>query len=236
MRLPDKVAIVTGSAAGIGSASAIRFAEEGAQVTVTDVDVSGGEQTVAEIKQAGGDAIFVEADLREEADVQRVVKETLDAFGKINILFNNAGIMWFGSVTEETAENFDNVYRINTRHLFLMSKHCVPEMIKQGGGSIINMGSVTAFKTSSGLAAYAAAKGANTSLTRTMALDLAPHNIRVNTIVPGTIDTPIVHRFLDDMDEGAVFYQRYSPADSEDGFEIIEDLQMGAKIANILAG
>jgi len=200
MRLAGKVAIVTGSAAGIGRASAVRFAREGARVTVTDVDADGGRETVEIIKKDGGQAIFVHADLRDEEAVKRVVAETVKAFGGIDILFNNAGIMWFGSVTDETAENFDNVYAINTRAIFLMSKYCVPEMKKRGGGSIVNMGSVTAFKSSSGVSAYAASKGANTSLTRTMALDLARDNIRVNTIVPGTIDTPILRRFLADME------------------------------------
>jgi NAD(P)-dependent dehydrogenase (short-subunit alcohol dehydrogenase family) len=199
MRLADKVAIVTGSAAGIGRAAAIRFAREGASVIVTDVDVSGGLETLRMIRDAGGQAIFVEADLQQEDAVRRVVADTVAAFGKINVLFNNAGIMWFGSAAEETAVNFDRVLAINTRAMFLMSKYAIPEMAEHGGGSIINMGSVTAFRTSSAVCAYAASKGANASMTRAMALDCAPMNIRVNLVVPGTIDTPILHRFLAGM-------------------------------------
>ena len=196
MRLADKVAIVTGSAAGIGRATAVRFAREGAKVTVTDVDAAGAEETVGLIRDSGGEAVFVEADLREEQAIRGVVHQTLEAFGRIDVLVNNAGIMWFGSTMEETAEAWDNVFRTNTRGMFLLSKYVIPEMAKQGGGSIINMGSVTALRTSSGVAAYAASKGANASLTRTMALDCAAMNIRVNTVVPGTIDTPILRRYL----------------------------------------
>jgi NAD(P)-dependent dehydrogenase (short-subunit alcohol dehydrogenase family) len=201
MRLENKVAIVTGAAAGIGRAAAVRFAREGAKVTVSDIDAAGGQETVRQIKAAGYEAIFVETDLRCEDAIKHTVAETLAAFGKIDILFNNAGIMWFGSTTEETSEAFDNGLAINTRAIFLMCKYTIPEMAKQGGGAILNMGSVTAFKSSSAVCAYAASKGANASMTRTMALDCARLNIRVNTIVPGTIDTPILHRFLADKEE-----------------------------------
>jgi len=200
MRLRDKAAIVTGSAAGIGRATAVRFAQEGANVTVTDIDIAGAKETVELIGRDGGTAIFVEADLRNEEDIRRVVSTTVEKFGKLDILFNNAGIMWFGSATEETLDNFDNVIAVNTRSIFLMSKYAVPEMEKAGGGAIINMGSVTAFRSSSGVCAYAASKGVNVSMTRTMALDCAPKNIRVNAVIPGTIDTPMVRRYLSQME------------------------------------
>lgn len=195
--LAGKVAIVTGSGSGIGRGVALCMARAGAKVCVADVQVGAGQETVGLIQQEGGQAVFVETDVSRSEDARRLVEKTVETFGKLDILVNNAGVMHNASVVEETEDGWDRILNINLKGVFNCSKYAVPEMMKQKGGAIINIGSVTGILGYPNLSAYCASKGGVISLTRAMAMDYAAHNIRVNSINPGTIDTPILHRFLE---------------------------------------
>ena len=191
MRLHDKVALITGAGSGIGRASAIRFAAEGAKVVVVDLDVPGGNATVDQIRGAGGDAIFVSGDVRRSADAAAMVQAAVAAFGGLDVLFNNAGIGSWGNVTDTVEEVWDDTFDTNVKSIYLVSKYAVPEMMKRGGGSIINMASMSAFKTDRNITAYCASKGAVVTLTKAMAMDHSP-TIRVNCLAPGHVVTPML--------------------------------------------
>lgn len=199
MRLANKVAIVTGAGGGIGRASAFRFAEEGARVVVVEYAPASGEETAAAIRDRGGDAIFAQADVSKEEDCARAVGTAVEHFGGLHILFSNAGIMTNADVVSETVEQWEKLLAVNLKGAFLMAKYAVPEMRKAGGGAIINMSSVTGMVGTPELAAYSTAKAAVAGLTRQMAIDYAADGIRVNAISPGTIDSPMLHRFLADL-------------------------------------
>lgn len=199
MRLQDKVAIVTGSSSGLGRATAILFAKEGASVVVnSDKNVQGGEETVAMIKQAGGKAIYVQANVASRADCERLVKTTIDTFGKLNILVNNAGIEIRGSVTTLSEEQWDEMVSVDLKGIFLCSKAAIPELIKAGGGSIVNVSSVLAFDVISERAAYCAAKAGAVHLSKSIALDYAQYNIRSNALCPGAFHTPLLNQSMID--------------------------------------
>jgi 3-oxoacyl-[acyl-carrier protein] reductase len=194
MRLENKVAVITGGGSGIGRATSYLFAREGAKIVVSDIDNRGGEETEKEIKSTGGQASFVHVDVSKAVDLKNLVGETLDTFGKIDILFNNAGIT-STSLIEETDElAWDQVFAVNVRGIFLGVKYAAPEMRKAGGGVIINTASVTAFKPRRFAGAYSSTKGAVVTLTRQLALELAAANIRVNCISPGITATPLMQR------------------------------------------
>ena len=195
MRLEGKVAIISGAASGIGRATAILFAGEGARVVVVDYDAEGGEATTT-IRDQGGQAISVEGDLPASEAAQRVVQETIRAFGAVNILHNNAGVFRFGAVVDCSEEEWDRVMAVNLKSVFLLSKYAIPEMIRAGGGSIVNSASVKGLQGMENASAYTASKGAIVQLTRSMALDYGPHNIRVNAICPGAIETPMLDGIL----------------------------------------
>lgn len=197
MRVQGKTCIVTGGASGIGRSAAIALAAEGAEVTVSDVNRADGEMTVAMIAEQGGQAIFVECNVAEERDAQRLVQSTVDRFGKVDVLFNNAGINPMeGSVLDLSLENWRRVFAVNVDGILFCSRFAIPEMRKVGGGRIINTASPASFRGWPGNAAYIASKGAVMSLTRSMAMDFVKENIRVNALVPGLILTGIGRDFL----------------------------------------
>ncbi|NNV07211.1 SDR family NAD(P)-dependent oxidoreductase [Geobacillus sp. C56-T2] len=193
MRLDGKVAIVTGGASGIGRATAIRFADEGAKVAVSDIDETGGEETVRLIRERGGEAIFVKADVACANEVHDLVQATIASFGGLHILFNNAGI-GHSEVrsTELSEEEWDRVIDVNLKGVFLGIKYAVPVMKQCGGGAIVNTSSLLGIKGKKYESAYNASKAGVILLTKNAALEYGKFNIRVNAVAPGVIDTNII--------------------------------------------
>lgn len=189
MRLAGKSAIVTGGAGGIGRATSLAFAAEGARVAVVDLQQEAAEAVAAEIRAAGGEAIAFGADVSAETDVERVVAATVEAFGGIDVSFNNAGIIRRTTAVETTVEEWDRVFGVNVRGVFLMCKHVVPVMAEAGKGSIINTGSGWGLKGGGQAISYCASKGAVVNMTRALAIDHGPQGIRVNSINPGDVNT-----------------------------------------------
>jgi NAD(P)-dependent dehydrogenase (short-subunit alcohol dehydrogenase family) len=202
MKLMGKVAIVTGAASGIGRASAIAFAREGAKVVVADRNEKAGKETVAAIAAEGHEAQFVQVDVSREADIERMVAETVARWGRINVLFNNAGIVLVKSIEEMTEEEWDRVMAVNVKSAFFAIKHAVPLMRRNGGGTILNTGSIASFAGQVGTPAYSASKGAIALLTKSLALDLGRDKIRVNCICPGITDTPMLREHMGHGSEG----------------------------------
>jgi len=195
MRLANKVAIITGSAGGMGKAAAELFAREGASVVVTDIAAAEGEETVRGIRDAGGSAIFVKANAANEEDVRHMVDTAIVAFGHVDVLYNNAGIMPAedGSVTDITEATWDRIMDVNLKSAFLCSKYVIPHMVKQGKGSIINVASFVAFMGCTvPQDAYTASKGGMLALTKSFAVQYGRHGIRCNAICPGPIETPLL--------------------------------------------
>jgi NAD(P)-dependent dehydrogenase (short-subunit alcohol dehydrogenase family) len=191
-RLKGKVAIITGGGSGIGRGIALLFAAEGAAVAVADVSPEGGEETVRLIGEAGGSAFFVKVDVTKAAEVEAMVNQTVEKYGKLTTLCNNAGISAGDTtrVTECPEEVWDRIMSVNLKGPFLCCKYAIPEMIKAEGGSIINIASMAAL-TMAPRAAYAASKGGVVSLTRSIAFQYGHYNIRVNAICPGSVETPM---------------------------------------------
>jgi len=190
--LKDKVALITGAASGIGRATAILFAQEGAAVAVVDINEVQGESTVREIKAAGEKAIFIPCDVTRSDDCQQAVAKTVAAFGGLDILFNNAGIIRRTNILTTTETEWDHVMDVNVKSIFLMSKYAIPHMERRGGGAIINTSSGWGLKGGGNAISYCASKGAVTNMTRAMAIDHGPQNIRVNAVCPGDTDTPML--------------------------------------------
>jgi len=196
MKLAGKVSIITGAGSGIGQASALEFAAEGAKVVVADYVPQGGHETVDQIRSAGGDAIFVETDVSKADDVQKMIQATLEAYGRIDVLFNNAAVTIPASVVEASEEVWDKTMDIDLKGVFLPSKYAIPHMIAGGGGSVINTASMCGLVASPNQAPYSAAKGGVIALTRQMAIDYALHGIRVNGIAPSEVRTPMFLGFI----------------------------------------
>jgi NAD(P)-dependent dehydrogenase (short-subunit alcohol dehydrogenase family) len=200
MRLPDKIAIVTGAGSGIGRAAAMRFAREGARVTVVDRSDEQVDEVVAAIQRAGGQALGAVADVTVDAEVGRVVEMTTEAAGRLDVLVNCAGVTAFGTVADSPATELDQVLAINLRSIWTVSRACVSHL-RRGGGAIVNMASITGIVGAPGMAAYATSKGAIITLTRTLALEVAEAAIRVNCICPASIDTPMLQASFERLDD-----------------------------------
>lgn len=190
--LENKVALITGGASGIGQATAILFAQQGAAVAIADIDKNQGAATVAEIEAAGGKAIFVACDVSRSDDCQKAVEQTVAAFGGLDILFNNAGIIRRTNVLTISEEDWDLVMDVNVKSIYLMSRFSIPHMEARGGGAIINTSSGWGMKGGGNAISYCASKGAVTNMTRAMAIDHGPQNIRVNAVCPGDTNTPML--------------------------------------------
>lgn len=190
--LDGKRALITGAASGIGRATALLFAREGARVALVDLDAAGGQAVVQEILSNGGSAFFIRGDVSQAADCERAVQETVEVFGGLDLLFNNAGIIRRADVLGTTEEEWDRVMAVNVRSVFLMSRYAVPVMIAGGGGAIVNTASGWGLVGGRNAVSYCASKAAVVNMTRAMALDHGAQKIRVNCICPGDTDTPML--------------------------------------------
>jgi NAD(P)-dependent dehydrogenase (short-subunit alcohol dehydrogenase family) len=190
--LEEKRALITGAASGIGRATALLFAREGAAVAIADIDREGGESVVETIAGQGGSAVFIPCDVSVAEDCNRAVERTVQEFGRLDILFNNAGIIRRATVPDTTEEEWDRAMAVNSKSVFLMCRYAIPVMARAGGGVIINTASGWGLVGGRRAASYCASKGAVVQLTRAMALDHGEQNIRVNCICPGDTDTPML--------------------------------------------
>lgn len=207
-RFGGKAIVITGGGQGLGRAAAVAFAGEGGAVAIADVNEAAAVRTAAEIVAGGGQAIAIGCDVREPEQVRQVMAATVAAFGGIDVLYNNAGVVRYGTVEELSLADWDLQIDVNLKGTFLTCKYAIPELRKRGGGAIVNTASVQAFASQKTVAAYAASKGAVVSLTTTVALDHAHEHIRCNCIAPGSIRTPMLEdaagTFGADDPEGAI--------------------------------
>ena len=190
MRLSDKVSVITGAGSGIGRAAAVLFAREGARVVVADIKREAAEETSRMIRGAGGEATAVEVDVTDGEKVQQVFRQTLAAYGRLDVLVNNAGYGFAATVEQTDEADWDRLMAVNLKGVFLGCKYGIPIMRRGGGGAIVNTASTVAMVGIESRAAYCASKGGVAALTRAMALDHVRDNIRVNCVAPGTIETP----------------------------------------------
>jgi NAD(P)-dependent dehydrogenase (short-subunit alcohol dehydrogenase family) len=204
MRLAETVAIVTGGGSGIGRAICLRFAAEGARVIVADVDEAGGQATAGLLAAEGGHVRFVRTDVSQAPQVEAMVQAALTAWGKLDILVNNAAILRLGSVTGTSEAEWDRVMAVNLKGVYLCSRFALPALIQAGRGAIVNIASVGGLVGPSETAAYAAAKAGVLNLTRQMAVDYGPQGVRVNSICPGTIPTPMHYAYYTPEQQEAV--------------------------------
>jgi len=192
LRLSNKVALITGGTSGIGAATAILFAKEGAKVAITGRNEKRGQEITSQIRDSGGNAFFVRTDVSKADDCRRAVEQTLTTFGRLDVLFNNAGVFYAHTTLDCTEEEWDQQIDINLKGTFLMSKYALPSMIAQGNGVIINNSSGWGLVGGDAAIAYCASKGGVVLLTKAMAVDHGRQGIRVNCICPGDVDTPML--------------------------------------------
>src|SRR5213592_4666825 len=192
-----KVALVTGGTSGIGKATAIEFARAGAKVVLSGRREKEGAQVVAEIKKLGADAAFVRADVAKDPDVHAMVKFTADKFGRLDIAFNNAGVEWIGPLDQATEAEYRRIFDINVWGVLNSMRHEIPAMLKNGGGAIVNTSSVAGHVGFAQVSVYIASKHAVEGLTKSVALEFARRNIRINSVAPGVIATDMFDRFAD---------------------------------------
>jgi len=190
-RLENKAAVITGAGMGLGQATALLFAEEGARIVVADRDQASGEDTVAQLRQKGAEAVFVLTDVRQAADAERMVAETVRAFGRLDILVNNAGVQVNADVLDTTEEQWDFVLDVNLKGMFLCSKFAIEQMRCQEGGNIVCISSISGLVGNAQQASYNASKHGVIGLAKCMAVDHARHHIRVNVVCPGSMSTPL---------------------------------------------
>ena len=199
-RLEGKVIIITGAASGMGRAASILFAKEGAKVIAADIDEVQGKKTVEAVRSNGGNATFVKCDVTKLEDTQNVVKEAVKTYGKLDGLYNNAGINPIGTVVDTPMEVYDKIMNINLRGMFMLCRHAIPEMKKNpNGGAIVNTSSGDFTLSWFAEAAYVASKGGVVGLTKSLAVDHAKDKIRVNALLPGTIKTPLTEKAIADI-------------------------------------
>ncbi|HSE78465.1 MAG TPA: SDR family oxidoreductase [Alphaproteobacteria bacterium] len=197
MRLKDKVAIVTGGGSGFGEGISRRFAAEGAAVVVNDINETGGKRVAGSIAQEGGTAIFIRADVSRSSDVKTMVKTALDAYGRVDVMVNNAGFTHKNQPMLDVSEDvYDRVFAVNVKAIYFSTLEVVPIFRRQGGGAIINTASTAGLRPRPGLAWYNASKGAVIALTKSMAVELAPHKIRVNALCPVAGETAMLADFM----------------------------------------
>lgn len=196
-RFTNKVIVITGAGSGIGRTAALAFAREGGSVVIGDINETDGAETARQILESGGFATAVRCDVRNAEDVAALIARAVADFGGVDVLYNNAGVVRYGTVEELSVEDWDFQLDINLKGTFLTCKYAIPQMRKRGGGAIVNTASVQAFASQKTVPAYAASKGGVVSLTTTIALDHADDNIRCNCIAPGTIRTPMVDQAAD---------------------------------------
>jgi NAD(P)-dependent dehydrogenase (short-subunit alcohol dehydrogenase family) len=207
MQLEGKVAIITGAGSGIGRASALLFAEEGASVVVVDWNKETGAETVAHIRRKGQAAVFCHADVSKAGDAERMVHLAVEEYGQLNVLFNNAAIQIMAKLVETTEEVWDRIQSVNVKGYFLGCKYAIPAMIRSGGGSIINMSSGLGLVGDPDLVAYGASKGGIIAFTKAAAMGYGPDKIRVNCICPGDVNTPMVQEYFDSLPDPDRFRQ-----------------------------
>ena len=201
MRFERKTVLITGAGVGIGRAAAVSFAREGAQVAVNSLTPENGEETLRRVLEQGTEAIYIQGDVSVDQDAKLMVSRTVERFGKIDVLVNNAGIVIPGRVETMTEDDWDRTMNVNVKGVFLVSKYAVAAMLVSGGGVIVHNASVAALKGLKDRAAYTASKGAVLALTKSMAADYLQDNIRVNCICPGTTDTPSLERRIQEFDD-----------------------------------
>jgi NAD(P)-dependent dehydrogenase (short-subunit alcohol dehydrogenase family) len=227
MDFSGKVALVTGGGNGIGRAACIGFAKGGAKVVVVDRDGAAAEATAGIVRQAGGEALAVTADVTKSADVKAYVKATLDKYGRIDCFFNNAGIEGkVAPIAEYDEAVFDAVIGVNVKGVFLGLRHVLPEMIRQGGGSVVNTASVAGLVGTPGMPAYVASKHAVIGLTKTAAGEVARQGVRVNAVCPGPVDTRMIHSLEQQLSPGdpAAVEKRYQQALPTGRYSTVEEI------------